>query len=268
MKILTTHFLCAILLLLISNPLFSASIMLKNNKSIEGRIIVEGEETVIVKEFRTNREYRLKRDEIAIIIYDEQERREQAEKKREQEEAEKEPFVKRYQPRFGILPGLTIPTGDIGSVLGMGFGGRVFCDFLLPFLNTPGSKYMVRTGLFVGYGSFSSTDPEIDATVTILPVIIYAEGSYLSESGFRPYAHLGLGITMASLQKKTEDESISESSSDGTLSVGLGCGYTFNSIPRIEFLVDLNYMIVFEEVSGHFASISIGAAYRFHIPEE
>lgn len=238
--------------------LFSASIVLKNHKTIEGLIIEEGKTTITVKEFITNKQYTIKRSDIEEIKYDEKELM----KKKEQlkkEEPDWVQFTERYKLRAGILPAFIIPTGDVGGALGMGFGMQIFSDILLLEKETS-----LRAGASLGYASFPVTATGKTGTLTLLPVLAYANAAYPLPSGLRPYGKIGFGLTMASLSGEYEDgESINTSSNDLTLAVSVGTGYTHTSLPRLEFLIDISYMIVFEEVSGNFACLSLGIAYRF-----
>ena len=238
--------------------LFSASIVLKNNKTVEGNIIEEGRTTITVKEFITNKQYTIQRSDIAEIKYDEKELKEK--KELEKEEPDQVQFTERYKLRSGILPAFIIPTGDVGGALGMGLGMQIFSDILLSE-----NKTSIRAGASLGYASFPVTATGKTGTLTLLPILAYANAAYPLPSGLRPYAKIGFGLTMASLSGEYDDgESISASSNDLTMAVSVGTGYTHASLPNLEFLIDMSYMIVFEEVSGNFISFSLGIAYRFN----
>ncbi len=246
-----------ILIVLSEISLFSASIVLKNNKTIEGIIVEDGREIITVKEFITNKQYKIKRSDIREIKYDEKEQL-------KKEEPDWEGFIEKYKLRAGILPAFIIPTGDVGGSLGMGFGMQIFSDILLLEKETN-----LRAGASLGYSSFNVEATGKTGTLTLLPILVYANAAYPLPSGLRPYAKIGFGLTMASLSGEYEDgESINTSSSDLTLSVSIGTGYALASLPNLELLVDISYMIVFEEVSGNFASLSLGIAYRFDKPGE
>ncbi len=247
-----------IFILLSQISLFSASIVLKN-KTIEGRIIEEGKESITVKEFVTNKQYKIKRSDITEIKYDDSELKKNREQLEKGEKPDEIPFTEKYKFRMGILPALMIPTGDVGGALGMGLGAQIFGDLLFWEKETS-----IRAGASLGYYSFPVEATGKTGTLTLLPILLYADAAYPLPSGFKPYAKIGFGLTMASLSGEYDDgESINASSNDLTLSVGIGTAYALASLPNLEFILDVSYMIVFEEVSGNFASISFGVAYRF-----
>jgi hypothetical protein len=64
---------------------------------------------------------------------------------------------------------------------------------------------------------------------------------------------------MTSVSKTTKTKSESYSSMDGTLSLGAGVAY---SLSRLDFILGVNYLMAFEQVTGNFLVISAGAAYR------
>jgi len=186
-------------------------------------------------------------------------------KKKKEEEEEKQSMAGVYSGtasrwRIGLLPSPIMPQGDLAGVLGMGYGVQVFGDMLMPAIRISGMPMQFRGGVSLGYSTFSSS-ADFDATLTIIPILLYAQTSYITTMGLKPYLSLGVGATMVSMEKKTQIETTSESSIDGTLSIGIGTAYSHRSIPRVDFILGINYMMAFESITGNFLQISIGAGY-------
>ena len=43
-------------------------------------------------------------------------------------------FTEKYKLQIGILPGFSMPLGDVSDVLGSGFGGKIFINSLMPMI--------------------------------------------------------------------------------------------------------------------------------------
>lgn len=178
--------------------------------------------------------------------------------------SEKSEFIKKYSPGLGFIGGINIPSGDVASALGMGYGVQVFGDIKLPIKLTRTLQYRAR--LNTGYYSLPGIG-DFSGTFTMIPFMITFEISYPGISGFRPYFGLGAGITYNSISGDSGTEEVPDASSvDGSLSFSLGTGYTVRSMPHIEYNVDINFILAFESVIGQFFTVSAGITYRFQSP--
>lgn len=164
-------------------------------------------------------------------------------------------FMKQYKARAGLTPGISLPLGDLGTALGMGYGADIFADVLLPY--NIADNILLRAGINIGFYSFT-TKNDISASLTTIPFLVNAKLIYPLAHGFSPYAGPGFGLTtnMAS-------GDVSASSYDGTVAVNFGTGYLNEALPEVEFFLDMRYMMAFETVTGQFFNILIGAGYRF-----
>ncbi len=178
--------------------------------------------------------------------------------------ASKSEFLKKYSPGLGLMAGVNIPSGDLASALGMGYGGQLSGDIRLPIKLTRSLQYRGRVN--AGYYSLPGSG-DFSGTFAMIPFIITFEISYPGISGFRPYFGLGGGITYNSVSGDSGAEKVPDGSSvDGSLTFSLGAGYTVRSMPHIEYIVDITHLLVFESVIGQFTAISAGVAYRFRSP--
>ena len=174
-------------------------------------------------------------------------------------------FIKKYQLRAGFLPGMSFAVGKLGGMLKMGLSTKIMADLAIPisFLNTKGLTF--RSGLLIGYIPHSSSSSEYEAKINLLPLLPYAEISYPLDFGLKPFAQVGMGGTFSSLKDKSgSPEASDESSLDATLLFGAGASYQHKAIRRVEFLMNLGYMILFEQVNGSFLNLSIGACYQLY----
>jgi hypothetical protein len=168
-------------------------------------------------------------------------------------------FLGRFSPRFGVLAGLSFPTGEVGSVMKAGFGGSLFGDLFIPlgFLNNSG--LILRTGLQLGFSSSSSENTGFDAKVGMVPIIAYADLGYPLKYGLTPSLRLGFGGTSVSLKDQSGSGN-DASSFDATLQIGAALAY--KPFDHISFLLNTGYALLFEEVNGSFVYLSVGAAYH------
>lgn len=164
-----------------------------------------------------------------------------------------------FYPRAGIYAGTSLPIGILNTIIDPGILILIFNDYTIPAITTD-----FRTGFIAGYALYDSNSQDFNAKVTLIPFIPYCEISHLTDYRFKPYFRIGVGIIRASLSDKSDSlESASAASVDGALMVGAGTGYFIENLPYLELLIDLNYMRVFELVSGDLFNISLGIAYHF-----
>jgi opacity protein-like surface antigen len=174
-------------------------------------------------------------------------------------------FLNKHQVRAGLLPGMSFPVGELGGLIKVGFAGNIFSDLAVPISFLKSRGLYLRSGLSIGYAPFGSAVSEYDAKISLLPLLAYAELAYPLQVGIKPFVRFGTGGTFSSLKDKSENPGASdESSFDYTLALGAGASYQHRAIPRVEFLLNLGYMILFEEVNGNFINISIGACYHLY----
>lgn len=175
---------------------------------------------------------------------------------------DKIPLSTMLQPKLGLYPGMVLPIGDLGQSLGIGFGATVFGDIRIP-LNVP-AWMALRGGLLIGFSFMGTKDSESDASIMMLPIIVFGKIIFPLDFGLRPYLSLGGGISMVILKGDPSNEDLPDASSaDGTLDIRFGAGYVHRSLPDIEFILDIGYMMAFETVTGNFLSVSLGVSYRF-----
>jgi len=173
-------------------------------------------------------------------------------------------FVDKYHPRAGLLGGLVVPVGDLSSVMAPGFGVDIFGDALLPFDIIRGLE--LRTGFAFGFDRLASAQSGYSATLTMFTVSANCEASYqagtLKDLGIRPYVSIGFGGVYNSLSG--EGDVKTNSSFDFSVPVHAGGGYVFKKIPKVEFILDIGYLVSFETVTGMFLSVKAGAVYHFY----
>lgn len=123
---------------------------------------------------------------------------------------------------------------------------------------------MFRSGLIIGYIPHSSASSSFVAKINLLPVLPYAELSYPLAFGLSPLVRLGIGGSFTFLKDSSgSPDPANESSFDAAVSISAGASYQHRSIPRVEFLLNLGYLVMFEQVNGSFINLSIGAYYQF-----
>ena len=174
-------------------------------------------------------------------------------------------FIKKYQLRAGFLPGMSFAVGELGGLLKMGLSTQIMGDLAVPisFLNDGGIVF--RSGLLIGYIPHSSASSTYQAKINLLTLLPYAQLSYPLEFGLKPFARFGMGGTFSSLKDQSGSTEASDKSSlDATLLFGAGVSYQHKAIPRVEFLLHLGYMLLFEQVNGSFLNLSIGACYQLY----
>lgn len=168
-------------------------------------------------------------------------------------------FSEKFQPRIGLLAGLTFPAGDVGSVMKAGFGGSVFVDISIPLSFLSKSGLVLRSGVSLGYTSVGSENTSFDARVSIVPIVAYVDLGYPLKFGLVPSFRVGFGGSSVSLKDKSGGGN-DLSSFDATLQIG--AAFAYKPFEQIEFLLNTGYAILFEEVNGNFFYLSLGAAYR------
>jgi opacity protein-like surface antigen len=172
-----------------------------------------------------------------------------------QAEEDSSGFLNDYKVRAGLMAGISMPMGDLGKALGMGFGADIFADALLPY--SLAENLLLRAGFNIGYYTFA-TKNEISASLTAIPFILNCKAVYPLSSGFSPYAGLGLGLTT-----NMSSGDVAKSSYDPTAAINFGTEYQHSSLPSVDFFLDLRYMMAFETVTGQFFTVLAGAAYKF-----
>lgn len=248
---------CTLLIILTYTEfLYADSIILKSGKTIQGKVISQDDKNLNFQEKDTGRTTTYKLIDIKTINKD---------KAEEQKEEEKEPgFMDKYRPAFLLMPGVSLPSGDIADVLDMGYGMIFGATFGLPMFRY--EQLHIRVPLLAGYFAYSSADPEITATVSMIPVVAGIEAFYLVTPRFHLFAALNAGVSFLSMEKKTEAEgSIAESSIDPTFIVFAGVGYALYY--NIEAFAAVSYLMAFEEVSGSFFNVNVGIGFTFYIPK-
>jgi hypothetical protein len=168
-------------------------------------------------------------------------------------------FISRFEPRLGILGGLMLPVGDVGSVMKAGFGGSAFGDLAIPLSFLSEKGLLFRGGLSLGFSAASSENTGFDAKVGMVPIVIYADLGYALDFGLVPSLRIGFGGTSVSLKDQSGGGN-DASSFDATLQIGAAFGYS--PFRDVEFQFNTGYALLFEEVNGSFVYLALGAAYR------
>jgi hypothetical protein len=246
-----------IIFILIAETILSASIVtLKNGKKIEGEIIYTDTIQVTILEYNTGRTYLLKMSEIKDIKFEVKVKTKAFELS--------DTIGYRIQPILFVLPTYSIPLGAVNSILNPGYGALITMNFKTPFSLIDIKPFLLRYNVSSGFFYYKSSDPDVKASVFVIPTTICPEITYQFENNIRPYFAIGVGLTYASLTGSSEKSgSVQKSSVDGTLAAHIGVGYSNINIPNMEFLVDFGYLMMFETLSGQFFQISIGVGYKF-----
>ena len=138
---------------------------------------------------------------------------------------------------------------------------NVFSDLNIPMKL---DIFKIRPGLSVGFlyhttkGGSSFSLSKRSPYVMMIPIIAYFKFQFILPYGFRPYIKIGGGITPVLAQGLT--------SFDPTFAPGIGLGYSNDTIPYLEFFVDMGVLMAFEKVRGDFITVSLGVSYRFGAP--
>ncbi len=265
-------------------------IRLKNGNLIRGKVILETKAVVRINDASTGKEVTLNRAEVENIVDDRalegtvdlkalkklksedwvklEEKSKSIQSAKSQTEPTAPGFPEKFRPRLGVQVNYLMPSGNIGSALDPAIGGGLLLDMRIPVFNPEGGAEL-RTGLSAGYASFSSTVENFPATVTIIPLLLNNEIGYITESGFRPYLKLGLGVSMASLTDDSDNtEKKDTSSMDFTILAGAGAGYRNKNLPSVELFLEAGYLMLFEKTSGNFINVSFGVSYHFYSRED
>ena len=194
-------------------------------------------------------------------------------------------FSEVFEPRIGLFYGPIIPMGSAGESMGISMVGlNLFSDLLIP------SKYLykvyipiykidinLRMGASVGYSSLSSNVTKFDASLSIIPMNVYAKFTYpvkaLRQAGrLEPFLLVGPGLSYASLVKEfpasvtagptDQYARVTKSSVEGNLSVSLGASFGPKAIQNIDFLLAWYYLKYFGQAGAGLMSVSLGAFYQ------
>jgi|GEM_PF-3353565 hypothetical protein len=254
-----SYALITLLIIIISTGfLYADSIVLKSGRTLQGKVISQDDKNLTFHEKDKDKSTIYKKSDIKTINIDRTDI-----KKNKTDESQEPGFMDKYKPAFLLLPGISMPTGDIADVLDMGYSLIFVTAFDLPMFNY--DQLQIRVPLLTGYFTFSSKDPDITATVSIIPVTAGIEAFYLVTPKFHLFAALNAGVSFLSMDKKTEAEgSFSESSIDPTFVVFAGVGYALYY--NIELFAAVSYLRAFEELSGDFININVGIGFTFYIP--
>jgi hypothetical protein len=171
-----------------------------------------------------------------------------------------------WSPEIGALGTVALPIGDAGTILNMGFGGKLDFNTHIPalkFLKQGG--FEIRPGIFAGVQTHSVKSSTKTGSFLGIPAVVYAEVDLTNISKvLTPYVALGGGVTMASATSTTTStgESAKVSSVDATLYGALGAKYYFGAEKRVFVKAEAAFYMIFEEVSGMFVQGNVGAGYR------
>lgn len=252
--------LITLLIILISTGfLYADSIILKSGKTIQGKVISQDEKNLTFQEKDKDKSTIYKKSDIKTINIDKPDIT-----KDKTDESGEPAFLEKYKPAFLLMPGVSMPSGDVAEVLDMGYGMILGASLELPMFKF--DQLHLRIPVLTGYFAYSSKDPDITATVSMIPVVAGIEAFYLVTPRFHLFAALNAGVSFLSMEKKTEAEgSLSESSIDPTFIAFAGVGYALYY--NIELFAAASYLLAFEEVSGNFMNINVGIGFTFYIPK-
>ncbi len=178
-------------------------------------------------------------------------------KKEKQNNAEKQ-----AEPAPGDLVaflqlGPALPGGAISDVAKTGFGFTLGADAAIP-LPLP---VLLRAGASLGYYTMT-TENIYTGKLNLMPVILYAKAVFPVESTpLTPYVSIGFGGT--SVASEVPDQGFSQSSFDGTFSIGLGADYAIPKVAGLSVNVAGQYLMIFEVPdSAGLALILLGVSYK------
>ena len=234
----------------------AATIVLKNGATVKGALLDKTDEKITIQDIYTKEVRVIRSDAILSITLEATDQKVVEEKKKGNIFAGKN-LLEQLEPTLGIMPGISLPIGKIGSKVKLGFGGNVFADVALPVM--PG-RLAIRFGLSVGCLYHTTSGTDYASSLLHLPVDAYMKIQILTSVGVRPYIKIGGGITPIM--------------SGGTTDVppsaiaAVGLGYSNAKIPYLEFFIEAGYRMVFESLRGDFVTANIGVAYRFGLPAD
>lgn len=142
---------------------------------------------------------------------------------------EKSEFVRYFQPSAGVMFTPTLPLGQVGGVLSMGFGFSAFGELYMHPAKVKFLAFIQKmnmeayAGLSAGFTPFSSNTADYTATVNLIPILLYAKFAFPVKAGsirLMPYLRLGGGMTMTSLNK-TFNTSVTGGQTGGNASYSL-----------------------------------------------
>jgi hypothetical protein len=160
-----------------------------------------------------------------------------------------------------LAGGLGVPLGVLSDMNSdVGGGGHFDAELRLPFALGP---LEVKVGLSAGFFGFGLTSA--DASISMVPILGFGIVAYpIKKIGLTPYLAIGGGGNATSWSAGSG----SGESFDGTLAFRLGAGYAIPSLPKLSIILDVSYLIVFEEDSagqpynGEMLNIELGVSYR------
>lgn len=144
------------------------------------------------------------------------------------------------QMAVGIQGSLALPTGDVGDLYDMGFGGTgTFLYSVTPEIQVTGS---------VGYLMFSGKDLYDGFDFSIIPIMV--GGRYNFEAGsVKPYVSAEVGLAMSSMSGEVSfygyTYEVDESGSD--FAIAPGAGIVIPVSPNVGVDVNAKYIMVMTE---------------------
>ena len=169
-----------------------------------------------------------------------------------------------------LVGGLAVPMGALSTLgLEVGGGGHLDAELKLPFMLGPMQMKVALSVGFYGMGLKPDlTTNTFNASISLVPILGYAIIAFPIKSiSLTPYIGIGGGGN-ASGASITGGSKPSLSSFDGTLAFRLGAGYALPPLPRLSILLNLDYLIIFEQdLSGkpnnaQMLDIELGVSYR------
>jgi len=155
------------------------------------------------------------------------------------------------QMAVGIQGSLQLPTGDIGDVYDMGFGGTgTFLYSVTPEVQLTGS---------VGYIMFSGKDAYDGFDFSIIPIMV--GGRYNFEAGsVKPYVTAELGLAMSSVSGEVSyggyTYEFDESTSDFAIAPGVGIVIPVSTNVGVD--INAKYIMIMADESQSIIGINAG----------
>lgn len=165
--------------------------------------------------------------------------------------------------RIGFDALYILPILNISNYLHNSYSADIFANSNIPSVNNFLGTDM-RSGCLCTAFMLHSTSLTFKSSISIIQAFQTNEIGYTFTKSFRPFFHLGFGISQVTLIDESNNI-IDQSTSSNNLSIIIGVGTDYK-IPNTEgtyLYAKLDYIKIFQKVAGDFLKASVGLAYRF-----
>lgn len=166
-----------------------------------------------------------------------------------------------HDVRIGFDTFYILPILSISNYMHNSYSADFFANSNIPSVQKLISIDM-RSGFMCTAFMLHSTSLTFKSSISIIEALQTNEIGYAFTQRFRPFLHLGFGISQVTLIDDSNN-SINQSTSSNNLSIiiGLGTDYRILNSERAFIYVKLDYIKIFQNVDGDFLKVSGGLAY-------